>query len=288
MQTKNTVHVDGLIDLHVHSNTSDGTFSPQAIARLAQEAGLRAIALTDHDSLDGVVACIEAGKAYGIEVIPGIELSGNYHGHEIHILGYFIDSTSTLLKETLQGVIAKREQRNDEMLQKLETLGISLTMADVSQGVEDEIITRAHIARAMREKGYIKTNSEAFDKYIGDGCPAFIPKHSLTSTECIDLIHQCGGVAVLAHPGLYTFAKGRIKPLITDLMTAGLDGVEVIYPKHDAELTAMLTAFCKANHLAITGGSDFHGGNKPDIQIGNGRGETFVPYPLLEALRARC
>lgn len=273
-----------LIDLHVHSNISDGTLSPEEVVRLAKEQGLKAIALTDHDSLDGVPRCMEAGKALGIEVIPGIELSGDYNGKEIHILGYFINSESTLLKDTLIKVIEERDARNLEMLHKLQELGFQLEMKDLSQGPHKEIITRAHFARALREKGYIKDNNEAFDKYIGAGCPAYVPKHSLSFTKCIDLIHQCGGVAILAHPCIYKFATGNIKGLILSLKEHGLDGVEVIYPKHSPEDIAMLTKFCKEHGLKITGGSDFHGANKPDIQIGKGLGTTEVPYSLIEKL----
>ncbi|MGL5677060.1 MAG: PHP domain-containing protein [Cellulosilyticaceae bacterium] len=274
-----------LIDLHVHSNRSDGTFSPEEVAHLAKEAGLRAIALTDHDTLEGVKACMETGASIGLEVIPGIELSGDFHGKEIHIIGYFIDSENMMLKDTLTGVLEERDARNLEMLHKLQALGFALEMQDLSQGPHKEIITRAHFARALREKGYIKDNNEAFDKYIGAGCPAYVPKASLSFIQCIDLIHQCGGVAVLAHPGIYKFCKGNMKELILELKAHCIDGVEVIYPKHAPETIAMLTKFCKEQDLAITGGSDFHGANKPETQIGKGLGVTAVPYHLIQKLR---
>lgn len=274
-------------DLHVHSNISDGTFTPEEVAVLAHEAGLHAIALTDHDSLDGVARCMAAGKKLGLEVIPGVELSGDFHGKEIHILGYFIDSENNTLKQTLENVIQEREARNQLMLTKLNDLGFSLTLSDLHSAGESPIITRAHFARALREKGYIRENGEAFDKYIGAGCPAYVPKCSLSFKACIDLIHQCGGVAVLAHPGIYKFATGNVKGLILELKENGIDGVEVIYPKHAPETISMLTTFCKEHGLAITGGSDFHGDNKPDIQIGKGLGTTEVPYKLVETLATK-
>ncbi len=274
-----------LIDLHVHSTCSDGTLSPEEVAHAAKAAGLCAIALTDHDSLEGVKACQQVGEALGVRVIAGIELSADYHGKEIHILGYFVDKNQAVLQETLDQVIAERNARNLLMLEKLHALGFALTLDDLSQGVPNAIITRAHFARALREKGYVASNNEAFALYIGDGCPAYVPKASLDFTTCIDLIHASGGKAVLAHPGIYKFATGNIKELIRTLKAHGLDGVEVIYPKHSPETIAMLMRFCKEENLAITGGSDFHGANKPDIAIGKGLGTTEVPLERIEALR---
>lgn len=274
-----------LIDLHVHSNVSDGTFSPKALVTLAKTAGLSAFALTDHDTIDGVNDCIAEGKKQGIEVVPGIELSARYHRYEIHILGYFIDTKSNLLINTLAQLIEDRKMRNTHMLEKLNALGLHLTLEDLCEPEDGDVITRAHFARALLKKGYITSREEAFTKYIGAGCPAFVPKYALTFDQCIQLIHQCGGLAILAHPMIYTFARGNVKQLISELKNYGLDGVEVIYPKHTPESIAMLKAFCKKENLLITGGSDFHGGNKPDIQIGCGHGETHVPYTCLTQLK---
>ncbi|MGL4363537.1 MAG: PHP domain-containing protein [Cellulosilyticaceae bacterium] len=279
--------INNTMDLHTHSVHSDGTLSPTELIHLAKQKNLKAISLTDHDSVNGLDECIRVGLAENIEVIPGIELSANYNDKEIHILGYYIDPSSSLLNNTLNSIIHKRNSRNNEILEKLHNMDIHITLDDLSQGCDNEVITRAHIATAMRLKGYVKENNDAFKRYIGHGCPAFVAKYSLSYTECIDLIHKCGGVAILAHPNLYSFAKDNVKPLILKLKSHGLDGVEVIYSKHSLEVISTLTSFCKANNLLITGGSDFHGANKPDINLGSGLGHTEVPYKLLSYIHSK-
>ena len=273
------------IDLHVHSNISDGTLSPEEVAHLAHASGLSAIALTDHDTFDGVQACKNAAAPLGIEVIAGVELSARYEGREIHILGLNIDITDEHFRKVLDDLKVQREKRNAYMLEKLNALGFALTFDDLlAHTGEDEIITRAHFARALFEKGYIKNRNDAFTKYIGDGQPAYVPKECLDAKQCIALIHQAGGKAVLAHPMLYKYTKAEITVLIETLKAEGLDGVEVIYPKHSPEEMSFLRQLCRKENLILTGGSDFHGSNKPDIALGKGYGDTLVPYRILEDL----
>lgn len=275
-----------LIDLHVHSNISDGTLTPAEVATLAKNNGLTAIALTDHDTIDGVQECMAAAQMLDLEVVPGIELSANYHGKEIHILGYYINCDHPTLSGTLTTLIEDRHARNIEMLEKLRQAGCEIALSDLSSNQDGEVLTRAHFARALMQKGYIGSIEEAFEKYIGAGQIAYVPKHSLEYTECIDLIHNAGGICVLAHPMIYKFTDRSIKDVILDLKQHGLNGVEVIYPKHSAEETQMLTDLCHEQNLCITGGSDFHGMNKPNLSLGSGYGDLQVPYALLETLKS--
>lgn len=274
-----------LIDLHVHSNKSDGTLTPSEVAKLAHSAGLSAIALTDHDTVAGVAECMEAGQALGLEVIPGIELSADFHGKEVHILGLNLDLMNPTLHATLKSFVEAREARNKKMLQKLQELGFDITEADLGKPEELSIIARPHFARALMNKGYVKTLDEAFEKYITPGKPAYVKKAAPDYKVCIDLIHAVGGKAILAHPYIYKFTNRNPFPLIEELAYNGLDGVEVIYPKHYDPEVHRLTQYCKGHHLIMTGGSDFHGDNKPDIRIGCGFGRTEVPYTLLEELK---
>lgn len=271
-----------LIDLHIHSNKSDGTLTPSEIAYAAYEAGVSAIALTDHDTVVGVPECIEAGSKLGLEVIPGIELSADFHGKEVHILGLYLDLSNPILEETLKSFVEAREARNREMLIKLQALGFEITEADLGRPEELAIIARPHFARALMNKGYVASLDEAFEKYITPGKPAYVKKAAPSYKACIDLIHAVGGKAILAHPYIYKFVNRNPFPLLDELIYNGLDGVEVIYPKHYEPEVHRLTQYCKGHNLIITGGSDFHGANKPGIQIGSGYGKTLVPHDLLD------
>lgn len=270
------------IDLHVHSNKSDGTLSPSEVAKLAHAQGLCAIALTDHDTIAGIKECQETGRELGLEVIPGIELSADYHGKEIHILGLYLDLSNPILHETLKAFVEAREKRNQEMLAKFQALGFDITEEDLGPRDQLSIIARPHFARAMMNKGYASSMDEVFEKYITPGKPAYVQKAAPTFKTCIDLIHQVGGKAILAHPYIYKFVNQNPLPMLDELRYNGLDGVEVIYPKHYEPETHRLTQYCKSHNLIITGGSDFHGDNKPNLQIGCGYGKTEVPYELLE------
>lgn len=274
------------IDLHVHSTVSDGTLTPTEIALYAQSKGLRAIALTDHDAISGIDACQQKGLEVGVIVVPSIEFSANYYGKEVHVLGYYIDHHSPVLIEKLDALVKARQKRNETMLQKLADAGCPITWEELTQDLKpNTILTRAHFAKALLKKGYIHDRKEAFSRYIGDGCPCFVPKARFTVKECIELIHRVGGLAVLAHPMLYGYDKTEITQILRSLKQEGLNGVECLYSTHKKDETAHLLQVCINLKLFPTGGSDFHGENKPLLDLGSGYGDLHVPFEVLEAMR---
>ena len=277
-----------LIDLHVHSTASDGTLTPSELALYAHSKGLSAIALTDHDTIDGIEECQQKGLEVGVIVIPGIEFSADFYGKELHILGYYLDPHHPHLKKKLKELVEARQSRNQEMLDKLAILGFPLTFQSLYEDCDDQtILTRAHIANAMLKKGYVSDRKEAFSRYIGDGKPAYVPKRRFTTKECIDLIHEAGGLAVLAHPMLYGYDQKDITNVIRGLKSSGLDGVECIYSTHNKDEVAHLLQVCLNLKLFPTGGSDFHGNNKPLLDLGIGYGKLTIPFEILEAMHER-
>ena len=274
------------IDLHVHSTVSDGTLTPEEIALYAQSKGLSAIALTDHDTISGIDACQQKGLEVGIIVVPGIELSADYYGKEVHVLGYYIDHHSPVLIEKLDALVKARQKRNKVMLEKLADAGCPITCEELTEDLKpNTILTRAHFAKALLKKGYIQDRKEAFSRYIGNGCPCFVPKARFTVKECIDLIHDAGGLAVLAHPMLYGYGQAEVTQILRSLKQEGLDGVECLYSTHKKDETSHLLQVCLNLKLFPTGGSDFHGENKPLLDLGSGYGELQVPFEVLEAMR---
>lgn len=277
-----------LIDLHVHSNISDGTFSPSELALYAKSKGLSAIALTDHDTISGVEECTQKGLDIGLIIVPGIEFAAEYAGREIHILGYYIDSKNHMLREKLKFIIESRKARNVIMLEKLNNLGLSITREDLTLDSPSEaVFTRAHFATALYKKGYVKTRSEAFDKYIGRDCPAYVKRVRFTPEECIQAIHEAGGLAVVAHPNLYGFNPAEMNRMLKELTAIGLDGIETLYCTHSKEDVLELLGLCLKYRLFPTGGSDFHGDNKPGLDIGVGYGDLQIPYDILEAMHKK-
>ncbi len=276
-----------LIDLHVHSNISDGTFSPSELIIYAHEKGLNAIALTDHDTVRGIDECTHKGAELGLTVIPGIECSADYYGTEFHILGYYIDPHYKPLGEQLDALVRSRNLRNTQILDKFCELGLPLTMEDLQEGCPpDTIFTRAHFAAALLRKGYITDRKEAFSKYLGKGKPAYIPRQKVSHKACIDMIHGAGGLAVLAHPLLYGYDYKEITQVLRALKKEGLDGVECLYSTHSKEDVFHLMRLCSELKLFPTGGSDFHGKNKPQLDLGTGYGDLRIPYSLLKAMES--
>ena len=281
-----------MIDLHTHTIASDGTYSPEELMAYALTKNLKAIAITDHDTINGLQAAHTYLKQHHIpsttlELINGIELSANIpkYDFDIHILGLFLDPDNPVFKEGLVHIIQDRQRRNNIMLDLIQKAGYDLTWKEITDYSGDSVITRAHFAKALLKKGYVKTMNEAFDRYLGDGKPCHVQRNYPSYTECIDMIHQAGGIAVVAHPMLYRFPHSSYPSFISNLKEAGLDGIESIYPKHSAPDTRMLLNLCDQHHLLPTGGSDFHGSNKKEIDIGTGFGETQVPYELLRSLK---
>ena len=380
------------IDLHVHSNRSDGTFSPSALVDYAMEKGLGAFALTDHDTVEGLEEALEyaqrlkarleaqaaapsgkppaqaasqppteqpasqhpaeqaashpqaeqpasqhpagqaashpqaeqpasqhpaeqaashpqaeqpasqhpAGQTPGHsaqertpssqatlvpEVIPGIEFSTEYQGRDVHILGLYIDYKNTAFQARLQAFVDSRDARNRKMCLRLQEAGIPITYEALRAEFPDAVITRAHYAKYMLGHGHINSMTEAFDRFIGDHCPCFVPREKVTPVQAVKLVLQAGGVPVLAHPVLYRMSGERLEQLTAELAQAGLGGLEAVYGTYSPAEERQMRALAARHGLLITGGSDFHGANKPGLDLGTGYGRLYVPYCLLEDLR---
>lgn len=275
------------IDLHIHTTASDGSFPPREIVKMALDIGLAAIAITDHDTTSGVREAMVAGAKLGMEIIPGIELSVNYNEKSFHMLGYFIDPDEVLLNERLKEVRRFREERNPRIIAKLNELGMELTIEEAMSKTSGDTLGRPHIATVLLEKGYVKNTQEAFDKFLAKGAAAYVERDRITSIEAIKLLNGAGGVAVLAHPGIYKLTDDELDGIISGLAAAGLQGLEVIYPEHTRDMESKYYEMAEKYGLAVTGGTDFHGDVKPDIKLGYGFGPTRVPYEILEKLKDR-
>lgn len=273
------------IDLHVHSTFSDGTYTPEQIVDAAFEAGLSAIAITDHDTTDGVSVAIRAAKKRNLEIIAGVELSCEYKQKEVHMLGFCLDYTNPILNEHLRNFQQSRNMRNQKMVMLLAAEGFDITYDKLLADNPDCVITRANIARYLVEHGCVKDMSTVFSKYLGDDCRCFVPRKKTSPTQAIQLIHQAGGVAFLAHPLLYRMSTVTLRSLVSELATAGLDGIEAIYATYQPGDERNMKNLAKEYHLLICGGSDFHGANKPYIRIGTGMGHLFVPYEVLNNIK---
>lgn len=242
-------------DLHIHTSASDGLLSPQEVVQWAQKKRLRAIGITDHDTISGINPAIESNERPDkLEIIPGIELNTEYYGKEIHMLGYYIDYKDQWFLKILKRMQESRYNRAVTMIEKLNALGIDIELKQVEEISKGSSIGRPHIARAMVEKGYIDSMVDAFDKYIGVGCPAYVERFKLTTREAIEIIEKAGGISVLAHPGLINDKKS-----ISSILSLGVKGIEVLHPKHDQDMVRYLLALAKERKLFITGGTDCHG-----------------------------
>ena len=274
-----------IVDLHVHSTESDGTLTPEDLVAEAKKVGLAAFALTDHDTCQGVCKAMPLAASAGIELIPGIELSTDYHGKEVHIVGLYIDiENEQLLKKTAE-YRKCRSERNALMVEALQKEGLSITMEELVAENPDCVITRANIARFLYEHGQIKSVREAFDRYIGDHCKCYVGRLKVASTDAVRLIKEAGGTAILAHPLLYGLSNTNLQKMIDELKPAGLDGLEAIYSTYTTGEEQQMKRLARENGLLISGGSDFHGSNKPDIALGRGRGHLYIPYFVLTDIK---
>lgn len=277
------------IDLHVHSTYSDGTFTPSELVDIAIKNNLVALALTDHDTVDGVEEALQAAKEKNFQVIPGIEISCEYaidadRKKEIHILGYHLDYKQPALVDCLHKVVAERDNRNVKICENLHNAGFPITYRELVERFGGIVITRAHIARFLLEKGAIKSIDAAFKNILSDTGPYFVARRYLTPKEGIELIKNAGGVPVLAHPLLYKMSVTEIHDMLTELKGYGLKGIEAMYSRNHGNDEAFVRKLANDFDLFITGGSDFHGTNKPDIELGLGLGNLRVPVILLENL----
>lgn len=277
------------VDLHAHTTASDGSLSPTELVTRAREVGLSAVGVTDHDTIGGWDEALAAGAALGVEVVPGVELSTSYPGGRFHLLGYYVAPQSQLM-QTLARIQAARANRNDEILDNLKALGLPLEWDEVRafSGAADGQIGRPHFAQAMVARGYVATTQEAFDLYLADGKPAYATKAVLTPQDAIAGIHDAGGVAVWAHPPLNrNFTLDELEAKMSEWLDWGLDGLETFYSRYTPREAAWAATMCQRFGLLESGGSDFHGASKPDIQLGATHTGGPVPDSVLEALKAR-
>lgn len=274
------------VDLHTHSTASDGTYTPTQLIDYAHEKGLAAIALTDHDTTKGLAEAMEAGRRYDdLEVIPGIEFSTDYEGKDIHIVGLYMHYDDPEIQRRLQEFVDSRVSRNRKMCRLLTEHGVPMDFDDLQAAYPDSVITRAHYAAYMLEKGYIKSRQEAFDRYIGDNCECFVPREKITPDMAVKMVLDAGGVPILAHPILYGMSDARLRKLVGELKEAGLKGIEAIYTTYTASDERQIMEIAKDYDLLISGGSDFHGANKQDIDLAVGYGKLFVPETALEKIK---
>ena len=282
----------GGIDLHVHSTASDGSFSPAEIMGMAAEAGLRAVALTDHDTVSGVSAVLAAGVPDSLIFVPGLEISVEVphpfpDSGVFHLLGYFIDPDSPRLGETLARLRNARRERNPKILARLNDLGVNLSYDDVARFAPDGQVGRPHFAQALVSAGAALDFSDAFKKYLAKGSPAYVSKFRLPADEALEAVLGAGGLAVLAHPSSLGMDPSTLASFLLHLKGLGLSGIEALYPSHSPDSTERYLALARELDLCPTGGTDFHGAAKPDVALGIGRGGFFVPFSAYEELFAR-
>ncbi len=285
-----------MIDLHVHSNRSDGTFSPRELVDYAMEKGLSAFALTDHDTVDGLEEAIsyaETLRRSGTvpaesvpQVIAGIEFSTEYEGKDIHVLGLDIDYRTPAFVKHLKTFVESRDGRNQKMCDRLrEQAGIDITYEKLTAEFPHSVITRAHYAKYLLNHGYIQNLSEAFERYVGDHCPCFVPREKVTPVQAVELILAADGIPVLAHPVLYRMSDARLEKLVSELKKAGLIGIEAVYSTYNAAEERQIRKLAKKYRLLISGGSDFHGDNKPGLDLAVGYGKLFLPDEIWTDLK---
>lgn len=275
-----------IVDLHTHSDKSDGSYTPCELVDYAIEKGLTAFALTDHDTTDGLDEAIAYAADKPVEVIPGIELSTEYQGRDIHIVGIDINHHSPDFLSHLKSFQDSRVNRNIKMCNNLREAGIDITFDKLQAEFPNSVITRSHYAKYLLAHGYIKDLKEAFDRYVGDHCKYYVPREKITPAQAVSLILEAGGIPILAHPVLYHMTKGQLETLVSELKAAGLVGIEAVYstytPADEREIKRLAAKF----GLCISGGSDFHGTAKPNLDLATGYGKLFIPEEILTNLRA--
>lgn len=267
----------GLVDLHAHTVFSDGLFTPEELVAEAGRLRLTAVAVTDHDAVGGIDPAIAAGRQLQLEVVPGIEMSCNTDGVDVHLLAYYVDHKQTPVLDFFEVVRQKRAERAEKMVRKLNELGVAISIEQVRALSQGAAIGRPHVAQALVEAGAVRTVDEAFQRYIGYDGPAYFPKMQLAPREAVDFIHRYGGVAVVAHPGTYHH-DGAVYSVIS----AGADGIEVWHPDHAQRSVDHYREIATKNGLLMTGGSDCHGGRKQGKIF---LGSVTVPYSCLQAVK---
>ena len=273
------------IDLHVHSTFSDGTLTPSELISRAKQFHLAAMALTDHDTIEGIPEAVQAASEQNLELVPGVELSTFWDEKEIHIVGLFIDYTDKTFQKELESLRDVRRNRNIAMCEKFTQLGIPIDYSDMEKEYADAVITRAHFARVLVEEGVCKDKDTAFRKYIGIGCKYYLPKPQVTCETAMRILTTYGKAAFLAHPLLYHLGYAQIDELLAYLKSLGLKGLEAFHSSNNRFESEKLRSLAAKYGLAISGGSDFHGVVKPNIQMGIGRGNMNIPMSLLDTIK---
>ena len=278
------------IDLHIHSTASDGSLSPLEILTLAQKLNLGAIAITDHDTIKGSKDALALGIPPSIKFLTGVEISASpppfFHcPGSLHILGYAINIDDPVLNHTLALLPDSRKNRNPLILELLNRMGVELTLEEVLNEVGEGQVGRPHIASLMLKKGFVQSIGEAFDNYLAKGKPAYVDKYRIDCARAIEIILDAGGIPILAHPFLLQLKNDEVlEDLIITLSKMGLKGIEVYYPEHSPERIAHYAVLANRHGLLMTGGTDFHGSITPEIKMGSGKGNLFIPYELYEKL----
>ncbi len=268
----------GIIDLHVHTTCSDGLLPPEEVVIKAKEVGLTAVGIADHDSVNGIEKALTKGTEIELEVVPAVELSCLYNNNDIHILGYYLDYQNPELLDFLDKVQQQRLERAHKIVGKLSEQGVNINVDRVLELSAGASVGRPHIAQVLLEKGYVNSFNEAFWKFIGYHCPAYVAKMEISPPEAINMIKKFSGIPVLAHPGSY-----HSDELVYFLIEAGIAGLEVWHPEHSQSSADHYLEICQKNGLLVTGGSDCHGGRKGKIFMG----EVRVPYHYLSELKQK-
>jgi 3',5'-nucleoside bisphosphate phosphatase len=278
-----------MIDLHAHTTCSDGSLTPGELVALAAEIGLSAVAVTDHDTVEGVDEALAAGPRYGVEVVPGVEIPLEFERFTLDMLGYFLcGAPSAEFRARLERLRRERDERNAQILEKLSELGLPLEAAELADAADGEAVGRPHIGEAMRRRGYVDSITEAFERFLRRSAPAFVDRRRLGLAEAVRLIRSSGGVPVIAHPGIIHTDAAGLERLVREAVRLGAGGLECYYPLHDAETLERCLALAAEHGLVPTGGSDFHGAMKPKSRLGQGYAGQPVDDSVLAALKTVC
>lgn len=277
-----------MIDLHVHSNKSDGSDSPSTLVKMACDKGITSFALTDHDTMEGVSEAVAAAANTPVTVIPGVELSSHYMNKEIHIVGLYVNQNDEKFGKYLEHFLLSREGRNVKMCDLLREAGMDITYEQLRQMFPDSVLTRAHIARYLHEKHYVTSVKDAFERYLGDHCRFYVQREKLPVEDAVSLIKGAGGIAVLAHPTLYHMGESTLRDMVRTLKEAGLDAIETKYVTYSSSDERQMKEIARDFGLAHSGGSDYHGIAKPKIQMGTGYGKLYIDDSFLTELLRDC
>ncbi len=278
------------IDLHAHTICSDGSLTPTELVTLAVKKNLSALAITDHDSVKGIDEAETAVKklALPIELIPGVELSTDYQGKEVHVVGLYINRHEVKFNQHLTKFLESRDLRNQKMCALFQQEGIPITVEALEEMYPGCVLTRSHYAGYLLEHGYVKSRTEAFDKYLNDHGKCYVNREKISPMDAIALIKNAGGIPILAHPILYHMSDAVLDTLVATLKDAGLVGIEAVYSTYRPADERAIRKMAKKYDLALSGGSDFHGEAKPGLELGTGYGHLFVPEEFLPALRKKA